>query len=943
VTPTEDSPLGEASLADRDSAESTAGTPRRDLALDVARARAEAALFGGAVPLDGFDAPTRVARFSLLRRLGAGAMGVVYAGQDEMLGRRVALKLISPDRAGSTSARERMLREAQALAKLSHPNVVPVFEAGMHEGCIFLAMEYVEGRTLRQYADEQPGWRALVDAYVQAGRGLAAAHDAGLVHRDFKPDNAMFGADGRVRVLDFGLVSAGTTTIVPEPATLEDDASGRLTRTGAILGTPAYMAPEQHLHGPIDARADQFAFCVALHEAVFGARPFEGEGLTALAVAVIDGRIVAPPRREPRWLYRVLRRGLAARADDRWPDMHALVRELERGLGKRNRKWIVLAAGAASIVGALAIAMRDETPRPERSAAPVVVDPPVAARLAPARQITRLTDDVQVGGAALSPDGSSLAYWASRAGQEWLTIAPARGGSGVATPRSVGMAAFTTLRFSAGGDVLSVRREGDGFQLVATSPADATQRNVRSIHGLPRSALTIPGSAAALAPDGRSIAIPDVDANAIVVVDIGGNSTTVGETLHPALEIVWSPDGERIAWVERDVTNQRPPRLVLAASDGSAHREAASYAGLVGVPCTALTFAGNEHLVFAIYGSDSGLDISKLWEQRLDEQRLGFAGEPVLVQDATPGLPAHLSASDDGRKLAFARYDRRETIQVADVLRSGALDPARPSTIDTTNERIAGWTEDGRSVVFFSWREGAAAFYTRAIDSERAVPLFSVRSNSTTLIRRDGERLLFVDPDPESNGPAPVVSVGLDGSKETLGTIELAPWSAALSCASSGCTRIVQEGEDVVAYTVDWTGTPPRELARARLQLGRHPHWYLAPDGKTGALFVWNDGVYLVSLVGRPIRRLVVPDLDGGEPPMLQFGAWTSAGDALYVTGMHIDGHVYAMIRMHIDGRYELVHTEANRWINRPHLTGDGRRIAFGTWPFGGDVWMIER
>src|SRR5262245_19355591 len=205
-----------------------------------------------------------------------GAMGVVYAAYDPDLDRKVALKLLRPDDAGARDeARQaRLVREAKAIAKLSHPNVVSIFDVGVHDGRVFLAMEYLPGGTLRQWlAGERRGWRAIVARFIEVGRGLAAAHGEGLVHRDFKPDNVLLDKNGAPKIVDFGLVrvTAGEgpdAEALPLAETVPPEKSGgntTLTRTGALTGTPAYMAPEQFLSGTVDARSDQFAFSVALY------------------------------------------------------------------------------------------------------------------------------------------------------------------------------------------------------------------------------------------------------------------------------------------------------------------------------------------------------------------------------------------------------------------------------------------------------------------------------------------------------------------------------------------------------------------------------------------------------------------------------------------------------------------------------------------------------
>ncbi|MEM9458934.1 MAG: tetratricopeptide repeat protein [Myxococcota bacterium] len=290
-------------------------------------------------------------RYVVLDRIGAGAMGLVYAAYDPKLDRRVALKLLhvrGPE--VGTRRAQRLLREAQAMAQLTHPNVVTVHDVGTADGRVFLAMEYIEGQTLTRWLAEQPGWPRVLDVFVAAGRGLVAAHAKGLVHRDFKPDNVMLGTDGRVRVMDFGLARARDDASGDElPSRPGVDLSTQVTRTGALMGTPAYMAPEQHLGLALDARSDQFSFCVALYEGLYGVRPFSGESAAALGMAVTRGMLDDPPpgRTIPKWLRRVVLRGLRSSPDERFVDMSQLLQALQVDPGRRRRR---LAWGAGALV-----------------------------------------------------------------------------------------------------------------------------------------------------------------------------------------------------------------------------------------------------------------------------------------------------------------------------------------------------------------------------------------------------------------------------------------------------------------------------------------------------------------------------------------------------------------------------------------------------------------
>ena len=305
----------------------------------------------------------KIGRFDVLRRIGEGGMGVVFAAYDEQLDRKVAIKLLRGHHRGDDRSRARLLREAQALARLSHPNVVQVHEVGEWKGEVYVAMEFVPGQTLRRWLERPRPWLEILEVLIQAGRGLEAAHAGALVHRDFKPDNVMVGETGRVRVLDFGLVRASEALDPITPSTRESGETSEanplgllLTRAGSVLGTPVYMAPEQHVGEPADARSDQFSFCVTAFEALFGRRPFAGESLIALIEATRSGELRAIPSDSAvsRRVREAVLRGLSADPGLRWPSMTALLAELEAGRGRP--RWALLAAGGggALVAGVLA-------------------------------------------------------------------------------------------------------------------------------------------------------------------------------------------------------------------------------------------------------------------------------------------------------------------------------------------------------------------------------------------------------------------------------------------------------------------------------------------------------------------------------------------------------------------------------------------------------------
>ncbi|MFO0632764.1 MAG: serine/threonine-protein kinase [Nannocystaceae bacterium] len=313
----------------------------------------------GALPLTWLEPPFTLGRYVVTQQLGRGGAGAVFRAHDPELDREVAIKVVLP-RSRSDRTRQRLLREAQAIAKLSHPNVVSVFDVGElprerddAPAGVYMVMELVEGATLRRWLREAPRTIAeILDVLLAAGRGLAAAHRANLVHRDFKPDNLLVGRRGHermppVHVLDFGLAtaaSAGAST---------DESGPPRTTMVEIAGTPAYMAPEQHAGEPGDARTDIFAFCATVYEAVFGVQPYRGRTLEALAREKAQG--CAPPpsgsgaRRVPRWLYDAIAWGLQPEPARRPASLVSLLERIEHR--RHRRRNLAIGAAAVALAG----------------------------------------------------------------------------------------------------------------------------------------------------------------------------------------------------------------------------------------------------------------------------------------------------------------------------------------------------------------------------------------------------------------------------------------------------------------------------------------------------------------------------------------------------------------------------------------------------------------
>jgi tetratricopeptide (TPR) repeat protein len=375
--------------------------------------------FGPASKTGSFGPGAAIGRYLIKEVVGAGGSGLVLAALDTELGRKVAIKVLSREQ---EEGRIRLRREAQAMARLSHPNVVTVHEVinvGDREGIV---MELVDGVDLAAWRrTSQPTWREIVAVYIQAARGLAAAHRIGLVHRDFKPSNALIDRDGTVRVTDFGLVRAATdapitgddATPAPADAAWEDIA---LTRTGVVLGTPAYMAPEQHAGGAIDARTDQWALACSLYHALYDQRPFPGNTMSELASAVLTGEIRDEPRSSsvPRPIRAAIRRALSKDPAGRFATMDELI----VALSPRRRGGVAVAAVSLAGVGAVAalsLARSDGDTARCRG-----LDAPLAAIWNAGRATELKTRFVSVGSDTAAATADTVVAGLDRRGKQWV-------------------------------------------------------------------------------------------------------------------------------------------------------------------------------------------------------------------------------------------------------------------------------------------------------------------------------------------------------------------------------------------------------------------------------------------------------------------------------------------------------------------------------------------
>ncbi|MEX1369083.1 MAG: protein kinase [Nannocystaceae bacterium] len=655
-----------------------------------------------------------VGRYLVLSRVGAGAMGVVLAAYDPELDRKVALKILKPGGTDLRRARERLQREAQALAKLDHPNVVAVYDVGVHAEQLFVAMEFVAGQTLGQWTKSAPElcpsssrrndaadpravrvrpWQEVLEVFVQAGRGLAAAHEAGLVHRDFKPENVMLSEGGRVRVMDFGVARVGNAKAQAE--TDPDAPVDFLTQPGALMGTPAYMSPEQFGFGPIDARSDQFGFCVALHEALYGARPFPGQTVGELVHALHEGVVRGPPRsaRVPSWVRAVVLRGLATNPDDRFASMQALLDALADDPAVRLRRWglglglgLVLAASAWGVVALSGkLAQRDATIDEQQSKLEVN-KAELADRLAAQKRLSGIQRGLRAKAlAGTDSEAEALLLGVQAVGSfagAW-DQAPPEAVEGLEHVLAHDPTIITATHVLDGheGDVAFTTFSPDGAT-VATSALDGEVRLWDAARGHLRATLRDGGDqfvSLAFSPEGTRLAGVGMKGRGVLWDVASGEPMAVLEGSVARLDAVeFSPDGRWLATAGRErhvrVWDARTGacRLTLEADDEGT------------VSALAFTPDG-ARLVTA--GADG---TARVWDST--------TGEPLAVLEGHEQSILVLAISPDGTRVATGGRDRRARIW--------SLETAElVATLEPHDARVSGlvYSPDGTRLTTGSW------------------------------------------------------------------------------------------------------------------------------------------------------------------------------------------------------------------------------------------------
>ena len=883
--------------------------------------------------------------YTVLSLLGAGGMGQVYQARDTRLRRLVALKTLQPDVTADPERKRRLLLEAQAASALNDPHIVALYDVGNADGIDFLVMEYVPGETLDKLTARGGLGIEQTLAYAVAVAGaVATAHQAGIVHRDLKPGNIMITGEGAVKVLDFGLAKLTEATQAGAP----DGAGSLVSMAGLILGTAAYMSPEQAQGQLIDARSDIFSFGVVLYEMLTGQRPFQGDNRTSTLAAVVQQEpkpLTGLNAKVPAELERVVLRCLRKDPHERFQDMAdvkaALVRLQLAAVRRRLRIGIAAAVIAVLLVGAAAYQwLRGK-----------------GARQLAERQITANPVEDWVAGAAISPDGKRVAY----RDQSGFLVREIDGGETrpIPVPRELQNRPPEAvqdggLQWFPGGDKLLANfatREGSAIWVVPVL-GDAPPHMVYSS-----------GTEGAISPDGRSLAFVNGSSDSwgreIWVGGVDGRppqKLVSGETFN-LQNPTWSPDGRWIAYQrsERAKDGSTGTAIEVRPAGGGPARTLASESNFVRSKWWpwwgAMTWAPDWRLIFAVVKDG-------LWELRVDPTRCEARGNPEqLVQNGSPSVPGWLvqdewlgtlTSSADGRRLAFMRVREPESVDVGELGEGGSsLKNPHRLTLDDRASFFSGWTRDSKAVLFSSNRNGKSEIFKQGVNEAVAETVASSSANAWfSRQSADGAWFLYWEQDPERPGalhdPSKAAArimrrPAAGGPAETV--LQSPPGSMPLSCPLTPgppCAFPRREGNQVIFYSFD----PVRGLGNRIGQIeydGGSFDWDLSPDGSRLVVVNGRDRVELLTLRDRSWREIQV------EPPGGQFTYinWMPDGIGFVVGSVLPDSN--NLLHVTTSGKADrLLSRGALHTLVGPLPSPDGKYLAFQASRVDSNVWMIE-
>ena len=875
-----------------------------------------------------------ISHYCIIEKLGGGGMGVVYKAEDTRLHRFVALKFLPDHVARDSRVLARFRREAEAASALNHPNICTIYDVGEQDGQTFIAMEFLEGATLKHHLASRPlDLETLIPLSIEISDALDAAHAKGIVHRDIKPANLFVTERGHAKILDFGLAKLSPRAVTEtEPTAATLDVEEHLTSPGSVVGTVAYMSPEQVKGKELDARSDLFSFGAVLYQMATGHLPFRGDTSGMIFHAILERPPVSPVRLNPEVppkLEEIINKCLEKDRDLRYQHAADLRADLQRS--ERDTQSGQVSALAAT-----------QTPHWKRflklamwgfSALVVLIMGlyalkggwfrPVQNKQLVQRELTANASDHPVLFAVISPDGKQLAY-ADRA--NGLTLLQIDTGEKRSFPN---MASVYPLNWFPDGSHLLVE-SSDFHKLSSMSTFDGTTRTLldeRPLYG------------AAVSPDGTRIAFFGGPAlNEIWMMGPGGEDlhriVSVGATSF----VAWSPTSQRIAFasLKGPIDNPQEVSLRSCKRDGLECLVVLSDARLLGSEgLSDVAWRADGRIFYRL--KEGGTWNGNVWSLSVDPDTGRPRGTPLQVTTGT-GFSYHgFSLSADGRRLASIRQHARDTIRIAELQNGGAkLGVSRELGGDNWDRSLGGWTQDGQAVVFSSNPQEKWGIFKEDLETHNAQPLVVGPDRYLRPVTSsDGRWLLFTQSRPGDPSSAKLMRMPLSGGPAML----LLAGRFSYRCASQADVCVLSEESNNQRIFSALNPLTGRGRTLAQTDPGwSDDAWSLSSDGRK------------ISLPGSSGRQVQILDTQSGEKRGIEPKGWSNVlwtswaldNQRLYVSGLFGSGLRVALLSL--DGKETVLLDAAagQGWPTDLYPSPDGRYLGYGLRLYEGNVVLLE-
>jgi Tol biopolymer transport system component/predicted Ser/Thr protein kinase len=898
----------------------------------------------------------RLSHFRVVDKLGEGGMGVVYRAEDERLHRAVALKVLPPDLVSDQERRGRFIREARAAAAASHPNIATVYEVDEAEGVVFIAMELVQGKTLRELMGGRPvPVRQALRIAAQVADAMAHAHAAGVIHRDLKPENVIVGPDRQAKVLDFGLARLDSAPAEMEPRAWSglETLSADLTRTGKIFGTPAYMSPEQARGKPVDARTDIFSFGTMLYEMVTARLPFKGRTSAEILDSILREEPPPPSRytgETPAELERIISKCLEKDPDERYQDSRDLavdlrklrratdsgVRAVRTGESPTRRRLRALAVSAAVGLAVAAGLASWLVSRQGARQAPRQRD----LRL---KQLTANPAENTVVDAAISPDGKYVAYL-DPVGLHLLLLE-----TGEAYPVSLP----NELRLS------QISWFPDSVRILATGKMGPQERHslwVFSIMGGTPRRLRDDAWGGEVSRDGSRIAFltgawPSREIWMMGPSGEEAREVARGEGRATFFWAIWSPDSRRIAYgLSPQGTASGGYRIESRDRNGGARTSLVSLdrlgLGWHGFPRP--VWLSDGRLIFCRTEPEPRGSDSNLWEIPVDLLTGKPSDAPRQISNWADQSVRNLTATVDGNRLVFLKVRNQPDVYVGKLRQGGIrIEGQRRITFDERDDYPDSWTADSRTIFFVSTRRGNLDIFKQFLTASAPTPLLTGPADEGgARLSPDGRHVLYwLWPEGADSSRVQILMrvPAVGGAPEEVLRV---PAEAELYCPrghGGKCLLGRLEGRELVLSALDPRphASEPVEMARIEVDPAFALSWALSPDGTRVAIANLGNTIRIVELSRRTERTLHVKGWS-----FLRGVKWAADGSGVFVDGApqmsRAPGRTASILWVDLRGQVRVLLEHPNRWFLFPVPSPDGRRLAYSVLSHEGNAWMVE-